>query len=94
MVFSPRLEAIPLQAADLHAFLATKYAEARLKSGNPKVEPSYFFRRVMERPNNVRFLDEGGLAFLLDGCPQVFRTSLMPPVPRTGYGALRGGIGE
>jgi hypothetical protein len=93
IVFSPRLEAVPLQAADLIAFVATKYAEARLATGNPRIAPSYEFRRVMERPNNIRFLDENGIALLLDGCPTALRTSLIA-TRRGRFDHLRGRIGR
>ncbi len=80
-VFASRLEATPLQAADLIAYLATKYAERRLETGNPTVEPSYEFHRLMERKNEMRFLDESSVSLLLKGCPKKFRTTQFPSIP-------------
>ena len=76
MVFSSRQEAVPLQAADLVAFVATKYGEAKILDRS--APPSYEFQRIMERPNNrLRFFDERGLKLILGRCPSQFRTSLV-----------------
>jgi hypothetical protein len=80
-VFSPRMEATPLQAADMMAYQATKYAEQRVETGNPRVEPNYYFRRLMERKNNLRFLDDYAVALLLEGCPPHLRTTKFPSIP-------------
>jgi hypothetical protein len=79
MVFSSRLEAIPLQAADLIAYVATKHAEARLASGLPNVPLSYESRRILERPHDLRFIDRHGISLILDGCPAHLRTSFLGP---------------